>query len=107
MKPLPQDSNGRVMYDRARELGGKNYSDVDSTTGIVFAPPIDIKGFIIVPTAADSATPYYITGTISGFTDAVEVTGERGYPVTAKAGDTVCTIKAKTGTIDIGIQIVR
>lgn len=104
---LPQDSNGKVMYDRGRAIGTKNYTGVNSTTGVVVSFNVDVKEVFIAPTPACAATLYTVEGTIPGYTDPVQFSGGRGFPVAVPAGTPIFTIKAVSGTIDFGIIILR
>lgn len=89
IKRVPIDDDGRFLIDRWSEIGTKAYANVDSVTGVNVSLTVDCKGVLIIPSAAAT-----ISGTITGYTDAVPFSSPLTLPVCNVENTTYFNIKS-------------
>lgn len=99
--PVPEDDQGRRLLGRWSELGTKIITGID-TTGTDISFTVDIKGIDILPSAAAT-----FAGTISGYTDDVDITNGISFPICVPAGTIIGKLKAGTGTITARLAFGR
>jgi hypothetical protein len=101
IQPIVRDDNGFALPDRGSETVTKRFSDV-GTGGTAITFDVDVKEVLIhIEGAVVTAT---LTGTVSG-SDAVNWTSDGEtlptLPLVKEAGQTVVTVAAPSGTVNV------
>jgi len=96
-----RDANGNPLTDRGSEVITKRYTGID-TNGQTLSLGVDVKEILIH--VEGSTEVVRLTGTVSG-SDQVRITSDgltfEAFPVVKEAGESIITMAAPSGTIDV------
>ncbi len=101
--PTLRDDNGAPLVTRGSETITKRIAAVD-TTGTAISLAADVKEVLIHVEGSSEAARF--TGTISG-SEQIRFTSDGmtvpALPIVVESGETVITVAAPTGTIDVSV----
>jgi len=103
VQPVLRDDNGLPLTDRGTELFTKRFVGL-STSGLVISVPVDVKEVLLH--VEGSSVKAKITGTVPG-SEEISWTSDGltlpPLPLVKAGAESICTVTAPSGTLNISL----